>query len=133
MSFLNKKIINKGNFNKFYAAIKKSQKIGLCHGAFDILHFGHIEFLKNQYTQFNPDKSIPFIFDNLGFKKGIQTFDESQQMKLCVGLLTEGYLVYVYTPNDMLKQLSQLSESYDNRLKFLKQGINPQGYKINLQ
>jgi hypothetical protein len=33
----------------------------------------------------------------------------------------------------MLKQLSQLSESYDNRLKFLKQGINPQGYKINLQ
>ena len=93
----------------------------------------HIEFLKQQYIQLNPDKSIPFIFDNLGFKKGIQTFDESQQMKLCVGLLTEGYLVYVYTPNDMLKQLSQLSESYDNRLKFLKQGITPQGYKINLQ
>jgi hypothetical protein len=54
-------------------------------------------------------------------------------MKLCIGLLTEGYLIYVYTPNDMLKQLSELSDSYDNRLKFLKQGINPQGYKINLQ
>ena len=93
----------------------------------------HIEFLKQQYIQLNPDKSIPFIFDNLGFKKGIQTFDESQQMKLCIGLLTEGYLIYVYTPNDMLKQLSELSNSYDNRLKFLKQGINPQGYKINLQ
>jgi UDP-glucose 6-dehydrogenase len=93
----------------------------------------HIEFLKQQYIQLNPDKSIPFIFDNLGFKKGIQTFDESQQMKLCIGLLTEGYLIYVYTPNEMLKQLSELSDSYDNRLKFLKQGVNPQGYKINLQ
>jgi cytidyltransferase-like protein len=45
MSFLNKKIINKGNFNKFYVAIKKNQKIGLCHGAFDILHFGHSDHL----------------------------------------------------------------------------------------
>lgn len=93
----------------------------------------HIEFLKNQYTQFNPDKSIPFIFDNLGFKKGIQTFDESQQMKLCVGLLSEGYTVYTYATSDSIKKLSELSGSYENRLKFLKQGTNPQGYKINLQ
>ena len=93
----------------------------------------HIEFLKNQYTQFNPDKSIPFIFDNLGFKKGIQTFDESQQMKLCIGLLTEGYTVYTYATSDSIKKLSELSGSYENRLKFLKQGTNPQGYKINLQ
>lgn len=93
----------------------------------------HIEFLKNQYTQFNPDKSIPFIFDNLGFKKGIQTFDESQQMKLCVGLLTEGYIVYTYATSDSIKKLSELSGSYENRLKFLKQGTNPKGYKINLQ
>jgi UDPglucose 6-dehydrogenase len=93
----------------------------------------HIEFLKNQYTQFNPDKSIPFIFDNLGFKKGVQTFDESQQMKLCIGLLTEGYTVYTYATSDSIKKLSELSGSYENRLKFLKQGTNPQGYKINLQ
>jgi UDPglucose 6-dehydrogenase len=93
----------------------------------------HIEFLKNQYTQFNPDKSIPFIFDNLGFKKGVQTFDESQQMKLCIGLLTEGYIVYTYATSDSIKKLSELSGSYENRLKFLKQGTNPQGYKINLQ
>ena len=93
----------------------------------------HIEFLKNQYTQFNPDKSIPFIFDNLGFKKGVQTFDESQQMKLCIGLLTEGYIVYTYETSDSIKKLSELSGSYENRLKFLKQGTNPQGYKINLQ
>lgn len=93
----------------------------------------HIEFLKNQYTQFNPDKSIPFIFDNLGFKKGVKTFDESQQMKLCIGLLTEGYIVYTYATSDSIKKLSELSGSYENRLKFLKQGTNPQGYKINLQ
>ena len=93
----------------------------------------HIEFLKNQYTQFNPDKSIPFIFDNLGFKKGVQTFNESQQMKLCIGLLTEGYIVYTYATSDSIKKLSELSGSYENRLKFLKQGTNPQGYKINLQ
>jgi UDPglucose 6-dehydrogenase len=92
-----------------------------------------IEFLKNQYAQFNPDKSIPFIFDNLGFKKGVQTFDESQQMKLCIGLLTEGYIVYTYATSDSIKKLSELSGSYENRLKFLKQGTNPQGYKINLQ
>jgi len=93
----------------------------------------HIEFLKNQYTQFNPDKSIPFIFDNLGFKKGIQTFDESQHMKLCIGILNEGYTVYTYATTDSIKKLSELSGSYENRLKFLKPGTIPQGYKINLQ
>lgn len=40
MKNVNKKILNK------ISLLKKTKKIGLCHGVFDILHTGHIEYLK---------------------------------------------------------------------------------------
>jgi UDPglucose 6-dehydrogenase len=92
----------------------------------------HSEFLKNYFTQKNPDKSIPFVMDGVSHKKGFDVMEESQQFQLCIDLLDEGYTLYVIEINEITKKLTSLSDSYSNRLKFFKPNTNPSGYKINL-
>jgi UDPglucose 6-dehydrogenase len=90
-----------------------------------------IQLLKSKYIQLNPDKTIPFVFDSLGcINDGL--FDESQEIKLCIDLLTEGYTIYTYYDGKIPSELLKLSESYENRLKFFKPGTSPEGYKIKL-
>jgi nucleotide sugar dehydrogenase len=92
----------------------------------------HSEFLKNYYTQKNPDRTIPFVMDGISHKKGFDVVEESQQFQLCVDLLGEGYTLYVIEINEITKKLTSMSDSYSNRLKFFKPGTTPQGYKITL-
>ena len=92
----------------------------------------HSEFIKNYFTQKNPDKSIPFVMDGVSHKKGFDVMEESQQFQLCIDLLDEGYTLYVIEINEITKKLTSLSDSYSNRLKFFKPNTNPSGYKINL-
>jgi hypothetical protein len=66
------------------------------------------------------------------YKKGTDILEESQQFQLCVDLLNEGYTLNVIEIDSIAKKLTQLSESYNNRLKFFKPGTNPEGYKITL-
>lgn len=90
-----------------------------------------IHLLKSKYIQLNPDKTIPFVFDSLGvINDGL--FDESQEIKLCVDLLNEGYSINTYYNGSIPDFLLKISESYNNQLKFFKMGTNPQGYKIKL-
>ena len=90
-----------------------------------------IQLLKSKYTQLNPDKTTPFVFDSLGvINDGL--FDESQEIKLCVDLLNEGYSINTYYNGSIPDFLLKISESYNNQLKFFKMGTNPQGYKIKL-
>jgi nucleotide sugar dehydrogenase len=91
----------------------------------------HANFIKNYYVQKNPDKSVPFVMDYITYKKGVDTLEESQQFQLCVDLLNEGYTLHVIEISSITNKLQQMSESYNNRLKFFKPGTNPQGYKIN--
>jgi len=92
----------------------------------------HSNFLKNYYVQKNPDKTVPFVMNHLTYKRGTNIMDESQQFQLCIDLLNEGYMVNVIEIDEIAKKLNSLSESYNGRLKFYKQGTNPEGYKINL-
>jgi hypothetical protein len=48
-------------------------------------------------------------------------------------LLEEGYYVNVIEIDAVIKQLSELSEEFDGRLKFYKPGTSPEGFIINLQ
>jgi hypothetical protein len=86
----------------------------------------------NHFIQKNPDRSVPFVMDHITYKKGTNILEESQQFQLCVDLLNEGYILHVIEIDEITKKLQQMSESYNNRLKFFKPGTNPQGYKINL-
>ena len=92
----------------------------------------HANFIKNYFIQKNPDKSVPFVMDYITYKKGTDILEESQQFQLCVDLLNEGYTLHVIEIDVIANKLGQMSESYDNRLKFFKPGTNPNGYHIKL-
>jgi len=93
----------------------------------------HALFLKNHYMSLNPNKENPFVMNYITYKRGTDILEESQQFKLCIDLLDEGYLVNVIEIDEVVKNLHSLSESYNGRLKFYKQGTTPEGYVINLQ
>ena len=92
----------------------------------------HISFLKQHYTQKNPNKEIPFVMNHITYKKGSTIVEESQQFQLCVELLNDGYLVNVIEIPEVATKLNTLSESYDGRLKFYRPGTKPEGILINL-
>jgi len=93
----------------------------------------HAAFLKDHYISLNPNKEIPFVMNYITYKRGTDILEESQQFKLCIDLLDEGYCVNVIEIDEVAKNLQSLSESYNGRLKFYKQGTKPEGYVINLQ
>jgi len=93
----------------------------------------HATFLKDHYISLNPNKETPFVMNYITYKRGTDILEESQQFKLCIDLLDEGYCVNVIEIDEVAKNLQSLSESYNGRLKFYKQGTKPEGYVINLQ
>jgi nucleotide sugar dehydrogenase len=92
----------------------------------------HVSFIKDYYTEKNPNKEIPFVMNHITYKKGTNIIEESQQFQLCVELLNDGYTVNVIEISEVAIKLNSLSESYDGRLKFYNQGTNPEGILINL-
>ena len=95
-------------------------------------NLNHSKFLKDYYIKQNPNKSIPFVLNYIGFKEGVNNLTDSQPYKLCVELLEEGYYVNVIDNNQFGVKLHELSSSYNDRLKFYKSGTQPDGYLIKL-
>jgi len=93
----------------------------------------HATFLKDYYINLNPDKSNPFVMNYITYKRGTDILEESQQFQLCIDLLNDGYMVNVIEIDAISSKLNYLSESYNGRLKFYKQGTKPEGFIINLQ
>jgi UDP-glucose 6-dehydrogenase len=93
----------------------------------------HANFLKDHYMSLNPNKENPFVMNYITYKRGTDILEESQQFKLCIDLLDEGYSLNVIEIDEVTKNLRSLSESYNGRLKFYKPGTKPEGYTINLQ
>jgi nucleotide sugar dehydrogenase len=92
----------------------------------------HSKFLKDYYMTQNPNKKIPFVIENIGFKKGTDNLINSQSWNLCLELLDEGYYINVIDDNQLGNQFNELCLSYDNKLKFYKSGTTPDGYLIKL-
>jgi UDP-glucose 6-dehydrogenase len=93
----------------------------------------HALFLKDFFMKQNPDKSVPFVMNYITYKKGTDIIEESQQFKLCLDLLDEGYYLNVIEIDEVIEQLSKLIVQYDGRLKFYKKNTKPDGFVINLQ
>jgi UDPglucose 6-dehydrogenase len=92
----------------------------------------HSKFLKEYYLSQNPNKDIPFIIEEIGFKKDTDNLVNSQPWNLCIELLNEGYHIGVIDNHRLGNQFNELSLSYNNKLKFYKSGTKPEGYLIKL-
>ena len=80
--------------NRAFAAHAKS--VGVQHNiGFTVDKFNeeHAEFIKEYFMHKNKER-LPFAFKYLTYKPGIDILTESQQYRLCVDLLNEGYHVY---------------------------------------
>jgi nucleotide sugar dehydrogenase len=99
----------------------------------DKINEEHSDFLKNFYMSQNPDKGVPFVMNHITYKTGTDILEESQQYKLCLELLEEGYYLNVIEIDAVVRKLSEISEQYGDRLKFYKPGTSPEGFIINLQ
>jgi nucleotide sugar dehydrogenase len=60
----------------------------------DNFNDAHAQFLKEYFISKNKNK-LPFVFRSIAYKPGTDILTESQQYRLCVDLLDEGYKVYV--------------------------------------
>ena len=80
--------------NRAFAAHAKS--VGVQHNigfTTDAFNEEHADFLKEFFIHKNKDH-LPFAFKYLTYKPGIDILTESQQYRLCLDLLNEGYKVY---------------------------------------
>lgn len=98
----------------------------------DTLNRNHAEFLKNYFKTKNPDKNVPFIMDSVAYKEGSDILEESQQLKLCVDLLEEGYYVLIRENKSLIPQLSWLQNKFGDKIKFIGNDNKHSGVIIKL-
>jgi nucleotide sugar dehydrogenase len=78
----------------------------------------HATFIKDYFVYRNPE-NLPFYFDYVSYKKGTDILTESQQYRLCVDLLDDGYTVYINDIDAIMDRISDdLSDKYPDTVKF---------------
>jgi len=78
----------------------------------------HSDFLKENFIYKNID-SLPFYFDYVSYKQGTDILTESQQYKLCIDLLDDGYTVYINDNDAIMDMITKdLSDKYPDTVKF---------------
>jgi len=78
----------------------------------------HATFLKENFIYKNID-NLPFYFDYVSYKQGTDILTESQQYKLCIDLLDDGYTVYIDDNDAIMDMITKdLSEKYPDTVKF---------------
>ena len=78
----------------------------------------HATFIKDYFVYRNPE-NLPFYFDYVSYKKGTDILTESQQYRLCVDLLDDGYEVYINDIDAIMDRISDdLSDKYSDIVKF---------------
>ncbi len=81
--------------NKAFASFAKEVGVEFNIGeTTDNFNEAHAKFLKDHFISLNKNK-LPFAFNSVAYKPGTDILTESQQYRLCLDLLEEGYKVYV--------------------------------------
>lgn len=106
--------------NRSFAAYAK--KLGLEYNignTTDDFNNEHAKFLKNYFIEKNKE-NLPFYFDYISYKKGTDILTESQQYRLCLDLLDEGYEVYIDENKSITDQIKDyLYSKYKNNVHFV--------------
>ena len=92
----------------------------------------HNGFLYETLIKQNPDKNIPFIFDSVPYKKGLDIITESQQLKLAKTLLKNGYSVIIIDLPQVIKLIEPtVNSKYGDRL-ILSTRNTFEGFNVNI-
>lgn len=91
----------------------------------------HNDFLYEELIKRNID-NLPFIFDSVSYKKGIDIITESQQLKLAKTLLENGYSVIIIDLPQVIKLIEPIVNSkYGDRL-ILSTTNTFEGFNVNI-
>ncbi len=105
--------------NRAFAAYAK--ELGLDYNlgeTTDNFNDKHSDFLKENFIYKNIE-NLPFYFDYVSYKQGTDILTESQQYKLCIDLLDDGYTVYINDNDAIMDMITKdLSEKYPDTVKF---------------
>ena len=105
--------------NRAFASYAK--KLGLDYNlgsTTDNFNNEHATFIKDYFVYRNPE-NLPFYLDYVSYKKGTDILTESQQYRLCVDLLDDGYTVYINDIDAIMDRISDdLSDKYPDTVKF---------------
>ena len=78
----------------------------------------HADFLKENFIYKNVE-NLPFYFEYVSYKEGTDILTESQQYKLCIDLLDDGYTVYINDNDAIMDMITKdLSDKYPDTVKF---------------
>jgi UDPglucose 6-dehydrogenase len=124
-------ILNRDNEAFNYFLKKTIENIDLIP-KFDEYNELHLDFIKQKYITLNPDKSLPFVMNGIGYNKNSDILENSPRYELCIDLLNEGYTLNVIEDANISSKLNTVSESFGGRLKFFKLGTKPEGLLIDL-
>jgi UDPglucose 6-dehydrogenase len=92
----------------------------------------HNDFLYEMLVKQNKDKNIPFIFNSVSYKKGVDIITESQQLKLAEKLLYNGYSVAIIDLPNVIELIEKnLKTKYGNKVMFSNENIF-EGFNVNL-
>jgi nucleotide sugar dehydrogenase len=98
----------------------------------DNFNNNHNQFLYEILITQNPDKNIPFIFDSVSYKKGLDIITESQQLKLAETLLSNGYSVIIIDLPQVIGLIEKdFKSKYDNKV-ILASENNFNGFNVNI-
>ena len=105
--------------NRAFAAYAK--QLGLDYNLGDTtdnFNEEHANFIKDHFVYRNVD-NLPFYFDYVSYKKGTDILTESQQYRLCIDLLDDGYEVYINDNDAIMDMITKdLSDKYPDTVKF---------------
>jgi len=106
--------------NRAFAAF--ANKLGMKYNLGDTtdnFNNEHSKFLRDYFIKQNKD-NLPFCFDYISYKKGTDILTESQQYRLCLDLLDNGYKVYVIEQKCIVEQIyDKLYAQYPSQIIFL--------------
>jgi nucleotide sugar dehydrogenase len=118
--------------NRSFAAYAK--KLGLEYNlgkTTDDFNNEHAKFLKDYFIKKN-DRKLPFAFHYISYKEGTDILAESQQYRLCLDFLNEGYKVYILDNLAILEQVRDYLEKKYEDLVIVNGIPNEEVYWIEL-
>lgn len=123
--------------NRSFVHYAKSQGMDYPLGELvDSFNESHVDFLADHFVKQNTAK-LPYYFEYVSYKKGVNIFEESHQLKICKKLLADNAKVYIEPTVFLLPLIvDELKNEFGNQVEFVsKQDLTKQQiacYDINI-